>query len=152
MKNEVIVAVLREQHREILETMSALQGLLEGSGAHPEEVAERAVSLLAKLAEQAAPHLEQERALLYAWMLREDLQHEYWTFDRFQSAYGDLPADFSAYAARWRSVHSIVAGFEAFVLETGELFQILAGRIGTEETDLFPLYEHGALFTHLKRI
>lgn len=89
-------------------------------------------------------HLSIEDATLYPRMMAHSDQKIRQAAERFQREMGGLKARFDDYRNRWPGPLAISKDPAGFVAETGEILTALKRRIGSEDTDLYDLYDRVA--------
>lgn len=126
-----------QQHQEILSLVTDVHGLLHRPSITDE--AEKVLSLVGRLAEKLRIHLAQEDQVLYPDLLRHPDRAVREIAKRYMASMGDLHRVFQGYRDRWDSAEKLCREPDVFIKETGSVFEALAKRMLSEETELYPL-------------
>ncbi|MBF0434259.1 MAG: hemerythrin domain-containing protein [Magnetococcales bacterium] len=135
----VIIALLKEQHAEIVLDMEHLQEMLR----HPVclECEQNVRKLMKILDQRVILHLVQEDQLLYPKLLQSGYAPIQDMARRFIQEMGGMAVEFSRYMQQWQSADELVTHWEQFVEQTRQLADRLIRRISREENELFPLID-----------
>lgn len=130
--------MLRDQHDDLLEVVTALGRLLgHRAGANAEEIRH----LLSLLAGKVKVHLAMEDNSLYPRLVQSPDPRVRETATRFSREMGGIRDAFVTYLGHWPTPLRIQQDPQTFCRETEQLFEVLGRRIQSENTILYPLLD-----------
>lgn len=127
------------QHKEILELVQGITGLLD-----PDSIQKESVQLrkdLSTLAGKLSIHLAMEDQALYPQLLRSPDKQIVQTAHTFSHQMGDLKESFREYIKSWPTATAIAGDPTGFIKETEAMFAALLNRIQREDQKLYPFAE-----------
>jgi len=133
------MAKLRQQHKEIQDTIEEIQGL-----AVPKAIAENAEILISKtlsLKHSLDEHLLVEDEFIYPALKKYHKGEINYLAHLFAIELGGIKTAFSEYLNKWRTADIIRGSKESYFYETRAMFGALQHRIARENSELFPIME-----------
>ena len=129
--------IYRRQHDELLTMAGSLSESL-----NPESLKKdpkNTLMILAQFSAKLNVHLAMEDKALYPKLIASNNEQCQKTARQFQDEMGGIKAVFEAYTAKWSNSNAISSDTDAFIQESKDLIQALAGRIEKENTTLYTL-------------
>jgi hypothetical protein len=132
----------RVQHGEILNVAKSIAQLLDADSLRKDATEIR--HLLSVLHGKLSVHLVMEDKSLYPRLLRHHDGEIRSLTQRYMDEMGSLAGAFKAYVGRWPTPSAIQADPEAFIAETGGVFEALGKRVQQENGELYVLADQQA--------
>jgi|APDOM4702015159_1054818.scaffolds.fasta_scaffold94015_1 hypothetical protein len=132
----------RAQHGELLNVAKAMGDLLIADQLRKD--AREVRHLLSVLHGKLSVHLAMEDKSLYPRLLNHHEADIRTTTQRYIDEMGSLAGAFKAYVGRWPTATAIQANPDAFIAETGGVFEALGKRIVQENQELYVMADKQA--------
>ncbi len=133
----------RKQHGELLNVAKAMAKLLDAEQLKKDATEVR--HLLSVLHGKLSVHLVMEDKSLYPRLLNHHDAEIRATTQRFIDEMGTLAGVFKGYVGKWPTPVAIQSNPEAFISETGAVFEALGGRIQRENSELYVMADEQAV-------
>jgi len=132
----------RKQHGELLNVAKSMAKLLDAE--RLKQDASEVRRLLCVLHGKLSVHLVMEDKSLYPRLLNHHEADIRTTTQRYIDEMGSLAGAFKAYVGRWPTATAIQANPDAFIAETGGVFEALGKRIVQENQELYVMADKQA--------